>query len=81
MAQTVSVGTARPRLDNARLARRIAWFCVALYAVFTLTAVAIGQPAGPNPILDPMVVVGVLGSALGATVFTPVGVDPLSWTP
>jgi putative oligomerization/nucleic acid binding protein len=74
VAQTASVGTARPQLDKARLARRIAWFCVALYAVFALTAVAIGQPAGDEPILDLLVVVGVFGSALvGALI---VGSEP-----
>ncbi|MGH2471748.1 MAG: SHOCT domain-containing protein [Candidatus Limnocylindria bacterium] len=74
MAQTASVGIARSRPEKARLARRIAWLCVALYAAFALTAVAIGQPAGPEPILDVLVVVGLFGSALvGALI---VGSEP-----
>jgi hypothetical protein len=49
---------------KGRLARRIAWSCVALYAFFAFSAVAIGQPAGPEPLLDLLVVVGVGGSAV-----------------
>ena len=49
---------------KGRLARRIAWSCVALFAFFALSAVAIGQPAGPAPLLDLLVVVGVGGSAV-----------------
>lgn len=49
---------------KGRLARRIAWSCVALYGFFALSAVAIGQPAGPAPLLDLLIVVGVGGSAV-----------------
>jgi hypothetical protein len=80
MARTASVGTARPRLESARLARRIAWFCVALYVVFAMTAVAIGQPAGDEPILDLLIVVGVFGSALvGALIVGSAPNHPIGW--
>jgi hypothetical protein len=55
---------ARSKPEKARLARRIAWSCVVLYAFFALSAGAIGQPAGPEPLLDLLVVVGVGGSAV-----------------
>jgi hypothetical protein len=71
---------ARSKPQKASLARRIAWSCVALYAVFALTAVAIGQPAGPEPLLDLLVVVGVFGSAVvGALIVSREPNHPIGW--